>query len=172
MKLARRGLILALIHLAIVCSLGAKLLIDRATRPRVWARTMSYDPDLPIRGRYASLRVMVNAPLSTREVVGDPRNGWVNPKTAHLEVRNGTLTAVPDESGSVQYTFTSGARGPVVAFLYEPLAFYIPENVQDPTVRARDEELWVEVTVPRKGAPRPIQLAVKKGESFTPLKFN
>lgn len=32
-------------------------------------------------------------------------------------------------------------------------------------------ELWAEVTVPKNGPPRPIRLAVKKGNSFTPLEI-
>ena len=51
----RRSLIVAILHLAIVASLGGKLLFDRATRPRVWARAAPFDPALPIRGRYVRL---------------------------------------------------------------------------------------------------------------------
>jgi hypothetical protein len=51
----------------------------------------------------------------------------------------------------------------------EPVAFFLPEHAVDPSVRRAGEELWVEVTVPKRGPPRPIQLAVKRGESFTPL---
>jgi hypothetical protein len=36
-------------------------------------------------------------------------------------------------------------------------------------VRAPGEELWVEVTLPRRGPPRPIRLAVKKDGVLTPL---
>ena len=53
----KKGLIVAALHLAIVGSLGVKLLVDRATRPRVWARTGPIDPDSPLRGRYVRLRV-------------------------------------------------------------------------------------------------------------------
>lgn len=51
----------------------------------------------------------------------------------------------------------------------QPLAFFIPEHVPDPSVRAAGEELWAEVTLPRKGGPRPIRLAVKKDGVLTPL---
>jgi hypothetical protein len=30
--------------------------------------------------------------------------------------------------------------------------------------RQEGEELWVEVTIPKKGPPRPIRLGVKKGD--------
>ena len=59
MNFSRKGLLLAVLQLAIILSLGAKLLYDRATRPGVWASTLNFDPDLPIRGRYLSLRIRV-----------------------------------------------------------------------------------------------------------------
>jgi hypothetical protein len=46
-----KGLLLAALHVALVLSLGGKLLYDRVTRPRVWVLCQVYDPDLPIRGR-------------------------------------------------------------------------------------------------------------------------
>ena len=169
MKPMHKGVIVALVHIAIVCSLGGKLLYDRSTRPRVWVRTMAYDPDLPIRGRYASMRLLVNAPPETRKPLGDPRNPWFEDVTARLAVENGQLVAIPDENGSVRYSFRTNRQNQADAVLSEPVAFFIPEHAMDPTWRMRGEELWAEVTVPRKGAPRPIRLAVKKGESFTPL---
>ena len=50
MKPLYRGVLLALLHILIVCSLGAKLLYDRGHRPRVWIKVAPVDPDLPIRG--------------------------------------------------------------------------------------------------------------------------
>lgn len=169
MSALHKGIILAVAHLAIVCSLGGKLLYDRATRPRVWVRTMAYDPDLPIRGRYASMRLQVVAPLSSRQLQGEAKYAWVVPKQGRLTVENGKLTVIPDEEGSIRYSFPERGPNQNQAFLTEPVAFFIPEHALDPTWRLRGEELWAEVTVPRKGAPRPIRLAVKKGESFTPL---
>jgi hypothetical protein len=51
----------------------------------------------------------------------------------------------------------------------QPVAFFIPEHVPDPSRRANGEELWVEVSVPHKGPARPIRLAVKKDGVLTPL---
>jgi len=48
--------------------------------------------------------------------------------------------------------------------LNQPVPFFIPEHVPDPSVRSAGETLWVEVTLPPKGPPRPIQLGVKKGD--------
>jgi hypothetical protein len=51
-----------------------------------------------------------------------------------------------------------------VAVLNTPVALFIPEHVPDPSRRVPGEELWVEVTVSKKGPPRPIQLGVKQGD--------
>ena len=53
--------------------------------------------------------------------------------------------------------------------LNQPIAYFIPEHVADPSRRPAGEELWVEVTIPRKGAPRPIRLGVRKDGRLTPL---
>lgn len=53
----------------------------------------------------------------------------------------------------------------------QTLAYFIPGRVPDPSVRAAGEELWVEVTVPRRGPVRPIRLAVKRDGKLTPMVF-
>jgi hypothetical protein len=51
-----------------------------------------------------------------------------------------------------------------------PVAFFIPPNVPDPSLRPAGEELWVEVSLPKRGSPRPIRLGVKRnGGEITPL---
>jgi len=159
----RAGLIVAALHLAMVGSLGGKLLVDRATRPRVWARTAPYDPTLPIRGRYVRLRI--DAAVEP----GQQQEPWMSDGHLALVDRNGRLTAVKsddvsNESGSMQVQ-----NGEQVLRLHEPIAYFIPEHVPDPSRRQPGEELWVEVTIPRRGAPRPIRLGVKKDGQLTPL---
>lgn len=62
-------------------------------------------------------------------------------------------------------------RGEKLA-MYQPVAYFIPEHIPDPSIRPNDEELWVEVTIPKKGPPRPIRLGVKKGEApIAPLEI-
>jgi hypothetical protein len=56
-----------------------------------------------------------------------------------------------------------------VLVLAEPLAYFIPEHAPDPSRRAPGEELWVEVTIPRAGAPRPIRLGVKRDGELKPI---
>jgi hypothetical protein len=93
-----------------------------------------------------------------------------------LRAENDQLVAVPDPKagtafgGSGFWFEMMGPRGQQVPTLIELLAFFIPEHVQDPSVRSQGEELWVEVTLPKKGPPRPIRLGVKKGDGpITPL---
>jgi uncharacterized membrane-anchored protein len=154
----RKGLIVALVHLAIVASLGGKLLIDRATRPRVWARTAPVDPNDPLRGRYVRLRVE-----------GEALDLGEDYARVAFVARNGSLAlmAAPDSDLMARVSNRDGHR---VAVLEQPLAYFIPEHIPDPSMRAAGEELWVEVTLPKRGAPRPIRLGVKKDGTLTPLR--
>jgi hypothetical protein len=170
MKALHKGVVLAAIHIVIVCSLGAKLLIDRAHYPRVWVKAAAYDPNLPIRGRYASVRLIIDAPAAQAKPLME-YDGVAYPSNvqrARLVVQNGKLIAIDDNWGTVYYRRMTNDQ----VQLYDSIAFFINERVKDPTVRAGDEELWVEVTVPRKGPPRPIRLAVKKNGSMQPLQLD
>jgi hypothetical protein len=83
-------------------------------------------------------------------------------------VRNGRLFAEPVSYDSGVQVNRWGDRPGSIA---EPVAFFISERVSDPSRRPRGEELWVEVSVPRHGVPRPIRLAVKKDGVLTPLEL-
>lgn len=157
----RKGVIVAAIHLALVASLGAKLLVDRATRPRVWARVAPIDPNLPIRGRYVRLAV---------EGIAENLDS-ANGSDVTLTARGGTLVFQPSPTDSGLTARVVDRDGRRVAVLNQPLAFFIPEHVPDPSIRAPGEELWVEVTLPRRGAPRPIRLGVMKDLTLTPLDY-
>ena len=154
----RKGLIVAVIHILMVASLGAKLLVDRATRPRVWARTAPFDPNLPIRGRYVRLRI--------EGIASDlPAGSTLTPVTLGVRDQSLIVMASAERTGLSASTVT----GDGVAVLDQPLAYFITEHVPDPSVRAPGEELWVEVTLPRRGPPRPIRLGVKKDGVLTPV---
>lgn len=153
MKPLHKGLLVALIHLMMVCSLGAKLLIDRAVRPRVWVKTVAFDPYDPLRGRYISVSLEVEAPNLAETF----QNGYENAPGARLEVVDGKLHAVPSPGGQqVWQVHNKKAVWPV------PIAFFIPEHAIDPSIRRDGAELWAEVTLPKKGPPRPIRLALKQ----------
>lgn len=162
----QKGLLLAGAQLALVASLAAKYAIDRARLPRVWVQTAAYDPSLPIRGRYLSVRLRV----SPEDVHGSPWNSSSEPRDVTLNARNGHLVAKPaDHPTGLHVSRGFINRGEPVTALTEPVAFFLPEHAVDPSVHGAGEELWMEVTVPKTGPPRPIQLAIKRGESFTPL---
>jgi len=61
MKPLYKSLLLAALQVSLVCTLGAKLLYERAHRPRVWIKSAVYDPNLPIRGKYLSLMMELPA---------------------------------------------------------------------------------------------------------------
>ena len=174
----RKGLLVALVHVTIVSSLGAKLLVDRARYPRAWARTAPVDPDLPIRGRYVSLRLEATIGpdlVLPDEAVRDTPEGRVReraePRVARLTAVDGALVAQPAESTDTGAVLVRAAisDGQRVAEVLTPVAYFIPEDVADPSVRRAGERLWVEVTVPRRGAPRPIRLGVQKDGVVAPL---
>ena len=174
MSSLQKGLLLAVVQLALVASLGAKFALDRARLPRVWAQTVAYDPDLPIRGRYLSVRLRVRAERvygSAQLPQGNGRRFWEPGRDITLSAESGELVAnsAPGPTGLRVTRWKN--RAEEVSVLEEPVAFFLPEHAADPSRRAAGEELWVEVTVPKKGPPRPIRLGVKRGEQITPLEI-
>ena len=166
MKPFVKGLLIAAVQVGLVASLGAKLLYDRATRPRVWSLAVPYDPNLPIRGRYVSLQLVVE-PRGVRET----KLGSVSqpPQTIDLRVEGDRLVAEANahrpayDPSDLHLRFIE-RRGEKLAVLVEPVAFFITEHITDPSRRQEGENLWVEVTIPKKGPPRPIRLGVKNGD--------
>lgn len=166
-----KGLILALLQVAVVLSLGGKLLFDRAHCPRIWVRTGSVDPELPIRGRYLTLNLEVHAPGIDSSVLRNNR-AFYNGASVELSVDDGKLIAnkTSKETGlSIAGWGRQPAQNdPDLYFLWPSVAFFLPEHAEVPRIN-RGEELWAEVTIPKKGPPRPIQLAVKNGSAWIPL---
>jgi hypothetical protein len=161
-----KGLMIAAVHVGLVASVGAKLLYDRAARPRVWTLAPPYDPNLPIRGRYVSLQVVVE-PRGIRETNPGPVSQ--PPPSISLSVEGDRLVAEanppqPDYDPSDLHLRFIERRGKKLAVLADPVAFFITEHISDPSRRQDEEELWVEVTIPKKGPPRPIRLGVKKDD--------
>jgi len=174
MNLTRKGLLLAALQLAIVLSLGAKLLYDRAARPRVWAQAENFDPDLPMRGRYLALRPRVIPEGFTYQHPNQPNVGdwWANQYWGYLSARNNQLVASPQGSGCAMWIHVQkNPAGDITALAQEPVLVFLPETFQMPTPHPGDQ-LWVELTLPAKGPPRPIRLAIKNSAAFTPLRIN
>lgn len=150
-----RGLLIALVQVALVGGVGGKLLYDGHSLPRVWAETTGIDPVLPIRGRYVSLRLVVGVDRAPEPGAGERR---IEVYPARLTVSDGTLHAVlsaqseepPYGAMGTMVRRVSTAAGPRWT-LEEPVAFFLPERAPDPTRLAAGETLWAEVTVRRGG---------------------
>jgi hypothetical protein len=149
-----RSLLLGLGQLALLATLGAKLTWDRSTLPRVWAKTVSVDPSLPIRGRYVELHLQAR-------IRGNTTTGPVA-----LRVENQELVAMVDPFARRPLGASDVSAWGVPgqdATLSPPVAFFISEHAPDPTRLRPGDELWAEVTVPGHGPPRPIRLGIKRG---------
>ncbi len=181
------------VQLVLVSSIAAKYAWQRATCPRVWTRTAMYDPDLVMRGRYLSMQLTVDGCESTlpsakqgrfpRDFNGVPRGGQftiAGPNAiqfpAKIAVKDNKLIAVripeSDDAPAGQFVWARESATCDQMTLGQPVNFYIDEHVQSPLPVSAGQELWVEVTVPPKGVPRPIQLALKEADgAWKPLAF-
>jgi hypothetical protein len=192
MKLSKLSVALLLIQLTIVSSIAAKYLYQRWRCPRAWTRTVAYDPDLPMRGRYLSVQLIVDGCQSTMPSALEitvPRNAEGVPvgKTfsvnapqpvqfpATLKVEGSKLVAIripEDDSQSRGQTVSAWPGSSCESFrLDQAVDFYIAEHAASPVPVKPGQELWMEVTVPPKGPPRPIQLALKEDGAWKPLAF-
>jgi hypothetical protein len=157
----QKSLTVLTVQLLIALAVAGKLGWDRASLPRVWARTIPVDPDDPLRGRY--VRLWVDA-ADRRGAAPEVANARVEFFAAEgqLAVREavrwpGLLLREPPPPQ---------ARGVVVA---EPMAFFIPEHAPDPSRPDSGMDLWVEVSVPRRGLPRPIRIEFRpSGQAGSP----
>ncbi|MGD0800395.1 MAG: hypothetical protein ABR906_03685 [Terracidiphilus sp.] len=186
------SLVLLVIQLALVTSIAAKYLYQRQSCPRVWTRTAAYDPEMVMRGRYLSLQLTVDGcqstlPSALRATFPRNSDGTTKPTgyqvdwqgivyfNAKLKVEGSKLLAIriPEAdltSKGVQVIAMPGTSCDALR-LSEPVDFYIAEHAKDPSRLTKGQELWIEVTVPPKGPPRPLQLALKDNGAWKPLAF-
>ena len=179
MSRTMRAVTLLIVQAVLVLSIAAKFLYEREVCPRVWVPAAQYDPNMPLRGRYLALQLAVDAcglPLDEnhrlRYEAGSSSWEWhVRPV-----VRGGKLVAVPasyDEKSESTNDVRLWANHPCDrATLSHGVDYFIPDTAQSPWPPKKGEELWVEVTVPTTGPPRPIQLALSKNGVFTPLNLH
>jgi hypothetical protein len=175
MSARSRGIAVAALQVLVVASLGAKLFYERVTRPRGWALVQTYDPNLPIRGRYIWQQLNLPAEGFAFKVDGhSPSNTWDDrPLWAYYEVRDGKLiassTGSPSQAGGWIH-LVKAADGSVHARADDSTYFFIPDTATIPVLQ-RGDEMWMELTLPKKGPPRPIRMALKRDGQFTPLSF-
>lgn len=182
------SLFVLVIQLGLVSAVAAKYLYQRSTCPRVWTRIVAIDPEMPMRGRYLSLRLMVDGCQSTlpsAKQAAFPRNldGTVKPAPyvlmgspafpAKLAVEKGRLVALRDPVVEVHSSDQMVIALPGISCeamqVARPVSFYIADKAASPLPLGAGQELWIEVTLPPNGPPRPIQLALKQNGVWKPL---
>ena len=191
-KLSAASLVLLVVQLALVGSIAAKYFYQRWSCPRVWTHTVGYDPELVMRGRYLSLQLIVDGcqstlPSAKQATFGRNVDGSANQMPygiapgqpvqfpARLAVENNKLIAVripaTDAPAKGESVFAIPGASCDAMRLADPVNFYISELARSPLPLATGAELWIEVTVPPKGPPRPTQLALKQNGAWHPLAF-
>jgi hypothetical protein len=183
MKRRRTGLILLIVQLMLVLSVAGKYLYERKFCPRVWTRATQFDPSLPLRGRYLALQLLIDAcslPKNARyytpggvSPTGTSTAGWNWPVTA--EPVNGHLVArlVDPNKDSVdaRHILLGEDQSCTDVPFDRGEIYFIPDTAKSPFPLQPRQQLWVEVTLPAAGPPRPIQLALSDSSGFHPLKF-
>ena len=190
MKFSKASIALLLIHLAIVSTVAAKYLYQRSVCPRVWTRANAYDPSLvsarPLPQSAAHREDGCSSTLPSkrrafpRNLNGLPRGNTFSVRAAtpsgsrQAAVKDNKLMAirVPESDTSSGTQTIAGSPGASCnqMRLSQPVNFYIPNT---PPIRPyqASQELWIEVTIPPKGPPRPLQLALKNNGVWKPLAF-
>lgn len=147
----KKGFALAVLHVLLATTVTAKLFYDRETLPRAWAKVWLPKGSLQMRERYAQIDLVIDTDVESARVA--------------LFAEGGQLHGRRAENGrGVGYIFS--VQGTKI--LNERVSLYFPRSL-DPAFPLPGEELWVEVSVPKKGLPRPIRLGVKKDGVLTPL---
>ena len=187
------SLALLIVQLAFVSAAALTYTWQRHTYPRVWTRAYGFDPQLPLRGRYLSLQVAVDGchstlPSSKQALFARDYAGAVKPGpyslrpansveifNARLLVENNTLQAVyiqNEEQRSLgQTVFAQPGKSCTEMRLRDPVDFFIADNAPNLFPLKPDQELWIELTIPPQGPPRPLQLALKEDGSWKPLAY-
>lgn len=179
-----RATLLIVIQCLLVCSIAAKYVYERATRPRVWVKVAQYDPNLPMRGRYLALAPQVDACSLPRDDESSSPYPYTNDKNQQVTnrtwrvrtvVRDGKLVVEDAHNllphGETQTIWLRSDQACEHASLSPSVDFFIPDTAKSPFPLKNGEELWAEVTVPPAGPPRPIQLAISEQGQWKPLRF-
>ena len=184
----KRAILLIIVQCLLVSSIAGTYLYERATRPRVWVRVAQYDPNLPMRGRYLALSPIVDAcslphddasrsmwtPYATDGKPQKPVINWqwrviTKAKDGKLVVEDARNILPRSETQTI---WLNGDQPCDRARLSPGVDFFIPDTAKAPFPSKAGEELWVEVTVPPAGPPRPIQLALNENGRWQPLHLN
>jgi hypothetical protein len=172
-----RAIVLVVIQCVLVSSIAVKYLYERVTCPRVWVRAAQYDPEVPMRGRYLALSPQVDVcGLKPATESRMSQSEWSQTFEVKLVARDGKLVAEDASKklprGDYQWVRTSQLTPCNRAASWPAVDYFIPEHARSPFPLQSGQELWVEVTVPPSGPPRPIQLALSDSGKWQVLKFD
>ena len=160
--LGRRGLLLGAVQGLLLLGLAGTLVLQRWQRPRAWGVVTPLDPQLPIRGRYLELQLAVPAPDLAAQGSSPIRLVALGDRLLARAAQQ------PGDSDVLLARVEPGPRG-MEAVLLEPLAFFLPQEAADPSQGPGPAPLWVEVTLPQRGPPRPIRLGRQRNGAMVPL---
>lgn len=190
-----RAIAVLLLQCLLVISIAIKFAWERKMRPRVWARAEFVKPDLPLRGRYLNPSIDVDAcdlkeyrdTVASREsaavktaqeraakglsVVPENEFSFWPPVPADVKLDAGRLVAIAPRRGAALQLMVRLRQNCHRVLAEGDMPFFIPDTTRFPSHLKANEELWVEVTMPPQGPPRPIQLAMKRDGIWTPLKL-
>src|ERR1700677_401018 len=152
---------LLIFQLLVVSSIAGKYLWQRWRCPHVWTRTAAIDSELPLRGRYLSLNLIVDGCQGTLASAGlatfmRDTNGAVKPGPyvvvpqavmfrANLKIENNQLVALrveDQEDSSSGEEVSAGPSTPCDQMrLYDPVDFYIADTAHSPLPLQPGQEL-------------------------------
>ena len=173
-----RAILLLLIQATLVLSIAGKYLYKRKPYPRIWVRAAQFNTNQPFRGRYLALQFAVDACALPRDQAH--HTPGYNPNLPGYwrwtvrPVQDGKLVRSGQRHRPPGADRRSNALGQPPLRARDAIpgrGLFIPDTATTPTPLKPHEELWVEVTVPPMGPPRPIQPAIAKDGAITPLKF-
>jgi hypothetical protein len=87
-----------------------------------------------------------------------------------LVVDNGRVAAIPADHYTGLTVSTPQSRdGETLATLSPPVVYFLPDHAADPMRSRLAGTLYLEVTLPPKGPPRPIRFGTKIGSEIVPV---
>lgn len=174
-----KSMLLIAVQLLLVLSLAASYVYERRVYPRVWVRSTQMAGTLPLRGRYVGMQLLVDVcGLPRSAVPGAPGftpgfqpgvpGAWQ--WTVKAMARDGRLVVeqAPERTrpGETRQVWLQQGQPCERARLLDDESFFVGDRAKLPLTLKKTEELWVEVTVPPSGPPRPVQLAVSGADGF------
>jgi hypothetical protein len=191
---APASFVLLIVQLLLVSTVVIAYAWQRQHYPRVWTHAYDYmGPQSDLRGRYLNIQVALDGCSSTlpsakqalfpRDINGAAKSGpyTIQPVgvfqfSAMLQVQNGTLQAVyiqnEEQRHFGQFVYAQPGKPCQDMRLLNPINFYVPDNAPALFPLKPKQELWVELTIPPQGPPRPIQLALKSDGLWQPLAYH